>query len=396
MPNTLARALAPLLMVLAFAGCTIDTGATGSSSSSATSQPLVAAVQINSGGEALGAFGADQYFSGGTAYVGTAAVTTEGVANAAPLSVYQSERYGNFSYTIGSLTAGANYVVRLHFAEVYFTAANSRVFNTSINGAQVLSNFDIVAVAGQANKAIVLDFSAAASSQGEIVIDFTSIKDYAKVSGIEILSDSSGSVPAGSNEGSASRDTTTAVSGTTTLAQINSGGTAAGAFSADEGFVGGTAYSAAADVITAGVANAAPLSVYQSERYGDFSYTVGGLTVGGNYTVRLHFAEIWFTAANSRVFNTFINGVQVLSNFDIVVAAGQANKAIALDFNTVANSQGQIVIAYSTIKDNAKSSGIEIFPSTGSSPPPSPPPANRSPTVASSAAASPKPAHAFG
>src|ERR1700737_3883457 len=40
-------------------------------------------------------------------------------------------------------------------------------------------------------------------------------------------------------------------------------------------------------------ANPAPLAVYQSERYGTFSYIISGLTAGAAYTVNLHFTEDW-------------------------------------------------------------------------------------------------------
>jgi len=57
--------------------------------------------------------------------------------------VYQSERYGNHTYTFGSLTPGASYIARLHFAETKWTTAGARVFNVLINGTQALTNFDI-------------------------------------------------------------------------------------------------------------------------------------------------------------------------------------------------------------------------------------------------------------
>src|SRR6185295_12700637 len=118
--------------------------------------------QINVGGGAIGPFAADQFASGGSTWTDNVTVSTAGVTNAAPGGAYQSERYGNFSYTFGSLTAGASYTVRLHFAENHWTSAGARVFNVVINGSQVLSNFDIFANAG-ANKAVVRDFNATAS-----------------------------------------------------------------------------------------------------------------------------------------------------------------------------------------------------------------------------------------
>src|SRR5512140_665289 len=105
------------------------------------------ALAIDAGGGAAGSFVADTDFSGGTSYSNTDPITTSGVSNPAPQAVYQSERYGNFSYTIPNLTAGANYTVRLHFAEIFWNSAGQRVFNVSINGTPVLSNVDIFAAA---------------------------------------------------------------------------------------------------------------------------------------------------------------------------------------------------------------------------------------------------------
>jgi hypothetical protein len=147
----------------------------------------------------------------------------------------------------------------------------------------------------------------------------------------------------------------------TISSQVNSGGAAVGSFKADTGFSGGNTYATTAAIITTGITNPAPQAVYQSERYGNFTYTIGGLTGGAAYTVRLHFAEIYWNAAGSRVFNVAINGSAVLTNFDIYVAAGGKNTAIIKSFTASANSSGQIVVTYTTVKDNAKSSGIEVL-----------------------------------
>ena len=100
--------------------------------------------------------------------------------------MYQHNRYGNFTYTIPGLTAGASYTVRLDFAEEYWTAAGSRTFNVLINGTQVLTNFDIFATAGGEFKAVAESFTAAASSAGAVTIQFVTVKDNAQVNGIEI------------------------------------------------------------------------------------------------------------------------------------------------------------------------------------------------------------------
>ena len=141
---------------------------------------------------------------------------------------------------------------------------------------------------------------------------------------------------------------------------IDSGGPAAGSFVADTAVVGGWTYSTTSKIFTAGVTNPAPQAVYRTERYGNFTYTIGKLENGATYTVRLHFAEIYWDGAGQRAFNVSLNGQQVLSNFDIFAAAGGKFIAVVRKFKAAAVN-GQIVIAYTTLKDNAKCSGIEIL-----------------------------------
>jgi sugar lactone lactonase YvrE len=142
--------------------------------------------QLNSGGSATGTFAADNYVTGGAAYIVSQTISTAGVTQAAPAAVYQSLRYGTFFYDIPALTAGTSYTVRLHFAETYFTTAGSRVFNVAINSTPVLTNFDIIAVVGP-NKALVREFTAVADANGKINIAFSAVVDHALVNGIEII-----------------------------------------------------------------------------------------------------------------------------------------------------------------------------------------------------------------
>jgi hypothetical protein len=102
--------------------------------------------------------------------------------------------------------------------------------------------------------------------------------------------------------------------------------------------------------------------VYQTSRFGNFTYTFPALALSSNYLVRLHFADYFWTTANQRVFNVSINGVQVLSNFDIIAAAGVANRANIQEFLASPDNSGQVTIQYTTSKDNALSSGIEMIP----------------------------------
>ena len=147
---------------------------------------------VNCGGGAAGSFSADAFFTGGSIYSRTATVDTNGVPFPAPMAVYQTERYAaasaNVIYTFTNLVLGGNYLVRLHFAEIYFTAPGQRVFNVLINGNQVLTNFDIYAAAGTSNRAVLREFTLPASGRGQFVIVATNVVQNAKFSGIQIMS----------------------------------------------------------------------------------------------------------------------------------------------------------------------------------------------------------------
>ena len=135
-----------------------------------TPAPSFTPVRINSGGPAyadsLGQhWVADTDYSGGGPYT----VTTN-ITNTADPTLYKTSRFGSsFSYAIPA--PAGTYSVTLKFAELYWTAAGKRVFNVTINGTKVLSNFDIYKAAGAAFKAVDETFTV--TSSGTITIRFT-------------------------------------------------------------------------------------------------------------------------------------------------------------------------------------------------------------------------------
>jgi hypothetical protein len=134
---------------------------------------------------------------------------------------------------------------------------------------------------------------------------------------------------------------------------------------ADTGFSGGSTYSVTTAVDTSQLSGTIPAqAVLQTERYGEFTYTLGGFTAGSAQAVTLYFAEVYWSAAGQRTFNVAINGSTVLSSFDIFVAAGGRARAISRSFNTTANASGQVVIQFSRAggPDNPKVCGITVAP----------------------------------
>lgn len=101
--------------------------------------------------------------------------------------------------------------------------------------------------------------------------------------------------------------------------------------------------------------------LYQRER---FSTSTNGFYYQfdcpiGLYQIQLLEAETYWNAPSNRVFNIFIQGQQVKTNFDIFTAAGGANRPLTLTFtNTVTNSH--LRITFTPVVDNARVSGIQV------------------------------------
>src|SRR5216683_7088575 len=385
-----------------------------------TATSPASSILVNAGGVAytdtLGnSWSADTGFTGGST-----ASTTSNIANTPDPKLYQTERYGNSSYQF--TVPNGNYNVVLKFAEVYWTKTGQRLFNVSINGTQVLTNFDIVAAAGASLTAVDKTFPVTVTN-GQVTIQFTAGSvDLPKVSAIQIVSASgvfvqiaptTASLYASQQQqftASVTGNTNTAVNWTyspqigtltasglytapasVTTAQsvsvtatsqadttksavatvnllppagsfapifVNSGGAAytdtlGNSWSADTGFTGGSAAST-----TSAIANTPDPKLYQTERYGNSSYQ---FTVpNGSYNVVLKFAEIYWTKAGQRMFNVSINGTQVLTNFDIVAAAGASLTAVDKTF-PVTVTGSSITIQFTTGSANQpKISAIEI------------------------------------
>jgi hypothetical protein len=153
--------------------------------------PVPAVLRMHAGGSASGLWATETGLSnssGSSAVSTTTAINTTLDPVPAPQAIYQTARSGVFTYTVSSLTPGAIYPVKLHFAEFQKTAVGQREFNVAINGTQILSNFDIFAAAGGEFMAVERAFTATASSTGTLALQFSNgAAGLAQVNGIEVL-----------------------------------------------------------------------------------------------------------------------------------------------------------------------------------------------------------------
>jgi hypothetical protein len=163
------------------------------------------------------------------------------------------------------------------------------------------------------------------------------------------------------------------------VAAVNAGGPALTQdgidFAADQHFLGGTAFTDGASVDVNSGNGEQPAfdgTVYETERFGNVAYEIP--VTPGNYTVELHFAEIFQSDPGARVFDVSIEGTLVLDDYDILAAnGGDIDQPIVFDVpGNIApdtfDNPNAIDIDFSTVADNAKISAIVIREATPPAP----------------------------
>ena len=120
----------------------------------------------------------DRYYSGGDA-----GYSREDISNTSELYLYRTTRYGlweDFSYRIPA--PNGFYTLTLKFAEWRYWNPGERVFHVAVNGARVLSNFDILAEA-PARAALDKQFPVQVTN-GEVLIQFQGVVNYGTLSAL--------------------------------------------------------------------------------------------------------------------------------------------------------------------------------------------------------------------
>jgi len=153
---------------------------------------------------------------------------------------------------------------------------------------------------------------------------------------------------------------------------FNCGGPAIGSFNSDAPYTSAlTTHSVTNTIDLSAATNAAPLAVYQSERWRSFICILPGLASNKLYRARLHFAEIspYVSAIGDRQFNVSLNGVQVLTNLDLFAATGAKFRATTRQFNVTTDSAGQVTLQLSKgAAFEPTCSGLQIFSYTNTAP----------------------------
>lgn len=122
--------------------------------------------------------------SSGTTNIGYASGTISSAYG--DVAVYNTERWGKYvAYDLPAVS-GSDYKLTLKLAELYFSTANSRLFDVYVNGARVIQNLDKYALAGGKNIAFdtIIDVHATSSI---IKVEFNTLKDNASINGLALV-----------------------------------------------------------------------------------------------------------------------------------------------------------------------------------------------------------------
>lgn len=165
-----------------------SSGSSSSSSSSSSSGGNELVIAINAGGGATSLDGvnfvADVHSLGGST-----GSTTDSIAGATSSTLYQTERYGSYSYAVP--VTNATYSLKLHFAEIYHTEAGARSFNLAVEGQQEMASVDLYSLSGH-DGAYTYEVNDFPVDDGEVTISLESLTDNGTLSGFELSSPDGG------------------------------------------------------------------------------------------------------------------------------------------------------------------------------------------------------------
>ena len=142
-------------------------------------------VALNAGGDTYQSSAGISYVSdasSGQVTGGSTYSTTNAISNTTDDVIYQTERYGDFSYSIP--LNNDSYNVVLKFAEIYQDNPGTRIFNINIEGKEVIHNLDLYFRTGKfAAYDVVIPVEL---KDGTLNINFVTVTDNAKLSALEV------------------------------------------------------------------------------------------------------------------------------------------------------------------------------------------------------------------
>jgi hypothetical protein len=297
---------------------------------------------------------ADAWFAGGTAVKSA----VQHIGRTQNPDFYRTSRQGQFRYDI-PLKTGI-YELRLHFAETVYglesgagDGEGNRLMTVRVNGRTLLNRFDIVADAGASRTADVKVFTGIQPARdGLLHLEFSAeFGKQAILSAIEILPGFQGHL----------RPVRLLARETPYYSNDSHW------WSPDNYFEGGQLAT-----YTAPVGGTDDPELYETERWGNFSYAIP--VTPGKYSVTLYFAVRhgdWDQVSSpsdvnkiavDHIFNVFCNGNALLKNFNLPKEAHQSDVVLRKFTDMEPNAQGKLLLNFVPVSGYATVTGIEVIP----------------------------------
>ncbi len=282
---------------------------------------------------------ADRYFHGG----GPWRRSDASVARTSDFLLFEHWRSGDFSYDI-PLQPGV-YELHLYFVASEASSDSLRSFAVRINGALVLSGFDINSDAmGEniADERIFRDVSPAAD--GMLHVSFANERVAPQINALEVL------------PGIPHKQLPIRLIMQSTPYTDHNGQS----WHPDDYFLNGWLSDQREEI-----PGSSDPDLFSTERYGHFSYAIP-VDTRDRYTLILHFVERYFGEQNgggagSRVFRVMCNGEVLLDNFDIYKEAGSLHVLTKTFYHLKPSAQGKLNLTFEPIRNSATVSGIEVL-----------------------------------
>jgi len=284
-------------------------------------------------------------------------VSPRPIANTQDPAIYYHRRQGKFAYHI-PLKKGV-YELRLYFAETVFGENNvagggetTRVFQIRANGVAIQPFLDVTSDAAGSNTADIKVYKdIRPADDGMLHLEFVTLNNEVPfVNGIEIAPSQPGLIRPirflARDSGYTDRNSRL--------------------WSSDRYFHGGVQVQRHDPV-----PNTDDETLYQNERFGNFSYAIP-VAQNGRYTVTLKFCESWIGperpvggGAGRRLFDISLNGRILLGNFDVFKEAGSL-RALDKTFKGLEPSaQGKLIFSFVPRRQYAMVNAIEILDEGG-------------------------------
>jgi hypothetical protein len=283
---------------------------------------------------------ADKYVHGGGPWRRPEAF----VARTSDPLLFRQWRTGDFEYDI-PLQPGV-YELHLYFVTSDRASDSLSTFRVIINGALVLSGFDVNSDAlgdNIADERVFRDISP--DKDGMLHIVFASERGAPQLNALEVL-------PGTPHKLLPIRIVTQATSFTDHNGQV---------WHPDTYYMNGRGRLSEQQIT-----GSPEPDLFAAERYGHFTYAIP-VDTRDRYTLTLHFAELYFGqqgsagGIGSRVFRVMCNGVVLLDDFDIFKEVGSLHAITKTFYHLKPTAQGKLNLTFEPIANNATVSGIEVL-----------------------------------